>query len=164
MFIDHQKYVLSGIAPLTDKIHQFPLHYIEYEYSAKKEKVLAAACTKHDCLYSIHAILNPLNGSYLLGMNEVIVTPFAEECGQLLAAIEYSDKIVKQHSKSCKEVSDYYAALFGSVDRKQFVTWMFQDIDYWASTFNFQYDKDQTIAIFKKAKQNHTTFLEAANG
>jgi len=157
--MNHPKNITFQLDKFLQHLSQFPTHYLEY--SAKREKAMNEACKDHDVVYNITAVLNPLNSSYLLGMNDVVVKPFVHECGQLLAAIEFSEKLVKQTSKQCKEVTDYYTNLFNMIgERKDFVTWMFNDVQYWADTYQFTYDKTELIELFKKSKQDHLKFLD----
>lgn len=154
---DHPKHVLNYIALYVRGITVCPYTDIDYPY--KRDKAIVGACSRFDAAFEVVGVLNPLNCSYLLGGNQLIVDSFVSECGQLVGSIEYYESVSLAAAKGCVEVLDYYKNLFGLIDKKLIFGKMIEDLQYWGDKHNFQVVKDDVARLFKDEKASRVAFL-----
>ena len=98
-----------------------------------------------------------------MGENHYIVVPFVEECGKVLAAIEYFETKTTTVVKNCQEVNEWYKPIFKMIDKKKFVSAMLDDLTFWSSTYDFQYDKQTVLQQLTQYKDQHIAFLTKAD-
>lgn len=153
----HPKHVLNLVAQYTRDITKCPYNVLEY--APKREKAIVPACGMFGIAYDVISNMNPLNSSYVLGGNEVIVDHFVNECGQLLGSIEYFESKNKTQAKGCQEVSTYYDQLFKTLDKSKLFGAMINDLQYWSNKHNFDLDMAHIGALFKSSKSERIAFL-----
>lgn len=157
----HPKNVLNMINPYCVEITKHPANYLEVK--DKRVKAVQSACIHYGKAYDVTAMINPIVCSYLMGENHYIVVPFVEECGKVLAAIEYFETKTTTVVKNCQEVNEWYKPIFKMIDKKKFVSAMLDDLTFWSSTYDFQYDKQTVLQQLTQYKDQHIAFLTKAD-
>lgn len=66
-------------------------------------------------------MINKIEVSYLLGMNDFIVDPFLEECSAVVHLLEEYRKLAIEDTKQCQEVHGWYKDMFNKYNKKIFV-------------------------------------------
>lgn len=157
----HPKHLLNTVKPYCIEIVKFPGNYLDVK--DKRIKAVQNSCVHYSKAYDVTTMINPISCSYLLGENNYIVTPFVDECAKMMAAIEYFETKTISVVKNCQEVNEWYKPIFKMLDKKKFISAMLDDLTFWSSTYNFQYDKQTVLQQFNNSKDQHTTFLTKAD-
>lgn len=158
LYNDHPKNVLKLVQPYCIEITKHPKVYLEYK--DKRTAMIDQACIHYDKAYDVTAMINPLCCSYLLGHSELVLNSFTEECAKLSAAIEYFESVTTLVMKPCQEVNDWYKGVFSLLDKKMVASCFLEDVDFWAKTFLFEYNKISLMSNFNDIKKDHLAFLK----
>lgn len=151
LFTKHPKVTYNNLKVYCHEAMKYPPNFMEYKNEKQWKVVERASKAWHHSLV-IHSALHQMNASYLLGENEYVVKPFIKECAMLSHAVAVFESETKRVSKESPDVVAYYKDLLKALDRKEIVTWMLQDIEYWENEYAFScgMDKKEQVEFFKK--------------
>lgn len=115
---DHPKHLLKLLAPLMEEFLKHPAVEIEStltEKQLKNKKLLKRlqeGSRSHNLIYNVRSAHNELVCCYILGMNEVVVTPALDYTAKVLASLDFFIDQTKIACKGSQEVNQYYKSVF----------------------------------------------------
>ncbi|WP_415913120.1 hypothetical protein [Neptuniibacter sp. QD37_11] len=151
----HPKALLKSIAPFVEKMTEYPPNTLTERCKPKRRDPIIDASEAYYSAYEVRCLLPQIEMSYLLAGNEVIIKPFTEECGQLLAAAKFCTIETEAYAKPCQEVQQYYKTLIPLFKRKECITAFLKDMDSFAEAYGFEYDKREILSQVEVYENEH---------
>jgi hypothetical protein len=150
-------FVYRLLVPLREKLYNYPMHGLD-DLKPKRQKALTIIADKiYPRAFDTTSVLSRIGDSYLLASNEVIIKPFAEECGELWAAYDFLRNLVESETKQSQEIAEFYKKSMsvdkeggktGLLKKQDLIAALFSDLDDFGKRYDFEYDRKDVIGMF----------------